>query len=87
MFRSIIFLATLAILALSFTAVDASPELMNKLVKEYRDNTKERLPQNGSCTADKLAVRKEWYAFPLTLFHFLLYDQTANMLLHATGVI
>ncbi|KAF2792362.1 Di-copper centre-containing protein [Melanomma pulvis-pyrius CBS 109.77] len=33
---------------------------MKKLVKEYIRNTKKGLPSNGACTADKIAVRKEW---------------------------
>lgn len=59
MFRSIFFVATLAVLCVT---VSAAPDrvLMNKLVKEYIDNTKKGLPYNGTCTANNLAVRKEW---------------------------
>lgn len=65
MFRSIYFVATLTVLFVTFASVDANAELMKNLVKEYTRNTKKRLPHNGACTADKIAVRKEWYAFPI----------------------
>ena len=63
MFRSIFFVATLAVLCITVASVGATPDrvLMNKLVKEYIDNTKKRLPHNGTCTANNLVVRKEWY--------------------------
>ena len=60
MFRSIVLAATLAVLCIASASVDANPDLMNKLVKTYSDNTKKRLPPQGACRADNLAVRKEW---------------------------
>lgn len=59
MFRSIFFVATIAVLS-CITFADASPELMNKLVKQYRENTKQRLPQHGNCTKGNIVRRKEW---------------------------
>ncbi len=59
MFRSIFFVATIAVLS-SITFADASPELMNKLVRQYQENTKQRLPQYGDCTKGNIVRRKEW---------------------------
>ena len=59
MFYSIFFAATVAVLS-CITFADATPELMNKLVKQYQGNTKQRLPQYGNCTESNIAQRKEW---------------------------
>ncbi|KAL9083798.1 MAG: hypothetical protein Q9165_008357 [Trypethelium subeluteriae] len=60
MFRSIGFVATLAVLCIVLASVEASPALMRQLVKEYTVNTKKRLAEDGICRADNLAVRREW---------------------------
>lgn len=60
-------LAALAVLFLGLASADASSDLMKKLVKEYKANTLKRLPEDGACTADNIAVRKEWYASHLPL--------------------
>lgn len=59
MFRSIFFVAMIAVLLYTSFA-DASPELMNKLVKQYRKNTMQRLPQHGDCTKGNIVQREEW---------------------------
>ena len=58
MFRSI-FVASIVVL-LCVTSADAGPELMNKLVKQYREVTKQRLPEFGNCTNGNIVQRKEW---------------------------
>lgn len=68
MFRSIFFVATLAVLCVTFASVDGNSQLMKKLVKEYTDNTKNRLPKSGACSTSNLVVREEWYAVPC-LYH------------------
>lgn len=62
MFRSILYLATIAALLVSLVSGATSPDkqLMDKLVAQYQKNTKARLPETGACTAKKLRVRKEW---------------------------
>lgn len=35
--------------------------LMRSLVATYKNNTLNRLPEDGACTADNIVVRKEWY--------------------------
>lgn len=59
MFRPIFFTATVAVFS-CITFVVASPELMNKLVQQYQENTKQRLPQYGNCTEGNIVQRKEW---------------------------
>lgn len=62
MFFFTVSLAIFAIISMTCSSVNASPQLMNKLVKQYTDNTKQHLSSlNGSCTAKKLVVREEWY--------------------------
>jgi hypothetical protein len=62
MLRSITYLATLAVLLVTLVAGAASPDkqLMNRLIAQYQNNTKARLPQTGVCTAKTLKVRREW---------------------------
>lgn len=64
-------MATVVTLLLLFAQANANQALMKKLVHEYQNNTKSRLPSQGPCTPDKLVVRKEWYASippnPLTI--------------------
>lgn len=87
MLRSICSAWILAVLCVTFTLVDASPELMQQLVKEYRVNTRKRLSPDGPCRPDNLAVRKEWYASPLLLppLHLLQDHEMVNVLLRGTG--
>ncbi|KAI4192853.1 MAG: hypothetical protein LQ346_004119 [Caloplaca aetnensis] len=60
MYSPILLTATIVILSCS-TCTDASPELMNKLVKEYQQNTQLRLSQqHGDCTKGNIHQRKEW---------------------------
>lgn len=61
MLRLSLIMAVLAVMSFTFVVVDASPQLMDKLVKTYTENTKRRLPKNGACGTNNLAVRKEWY--------------------------
>lgn len=84
MFRLIGYVATLVVLYVTAASADASLELMKQLVDEYTTNTKEQLPDNGDCTVDRLAVRKEWYVrlpspFALVSFRPLRDHQTVNM--------
>jgi hypothetical protein len=54
--------AVLAALFLGLASSDASSDLMKKLVQEYKINTLNGLPANGTCTPENMIVRKEWYA-------------------------
>jgi hypothetical protein len=59
MFRPIFFVAAIAVIS-CMTFADASPQLMHKLVTQYQENTKQRLPQQGNCTKENIVRRKEW---------------------------
>ena len=59
MFRSIFYVTVIAVFS-CITFADASPQLMNKLVKQYQENTKQRLPQDGACTEGNIVRREEW---------------------------
>lgn len=67
MFRSTFLLAMLCIVSITFCTVSASPQLMDKLVKQYTYNTKQHLAKNGTCTTGDLVVREEWYVIPIYL--------------------
>ena len=58
MFRSI-FVVSIVVL-LGITSADAGPELMNKLVQQYKEVTKHRLSEFGNCTNGNIVQRKEW---------------------------
>ncbi|KAL4787873.1 hypothetical protein BJX76DRAFT_268471 [Aspergillus varians] len=60
MLRSNTLVATLVALILLFAQANANKALMQKLVNEYQQNTKERLSGQGACTPENIAVRKEW---------------------------
>lgn len=68
MYRSTFLLAILLVVSITFSTANASPKLMDKLVKQYTDNTKQRLAKTGRCTARNLVVREEWYVDPVNLY-------------------
>ena len=59
MLHQLFLAATIAVLS-CITFADANAELMSKLVKQYQENTKQRLPQYGGCTEGNIVQRKEW---------------------------
>lgn len=76
------FLSFLAVLAVLFSGLASAGDshLMKKLVKEYKANTLKRLPKNGTCTAENIVVRKEWYASHLPLDHYFAFASGHSIL-------